>query len=179
MWHVTPLIVADLKSAFLHQYAKQLPSDEDAARRKLFNGDYSMAKSGSYMSYELAFKGVKRDLPKMHTSDAIYWFLHGLSPLLKSTCAVQPVSNKDWDDLDALMLFAEGEAIRLEMNKPATAPHAHVNAALGVKNKHISKLRKQLKKSKSPTAAAALACQAFGVKSTAAAALNALASAAE
>ena len=132
-----------------------------------------MAKWGSYMSYELAFKGVKSDLPKMHTSDAICSFLHGLSTLLKSTCAVQPVSNKDWDDIDALMLFAKGEAIRLEMNKPATAPHADVNAALAVKNKHISKLRKQLKKTKSPTAAAALARLAFGVKSTAAAALNA------
>ena len=34
----TPLIVADLKATFLHQYAKQLHYDEDATRRKLFNG---------------------------------------------------------------------------------------------------------------------------------------------
>ena len=83
------------------------------------------------------------------------------------------MSNKDWDDLDALMLLAKGEAIRLEMNKPTTVPHAHVNAVLAVKNKQISKFRKQLKKNKSTTTAAALARQAFGVKSTAAAALNA------
>ena len=101
-----PLTTEYLKTTFLHQYAKTLLSDEDEARRMLFRGDFSMQRSGNYQAYELAFRGVKRDLPNMHTADAIFWFLNGLSPILKNACAVQPISNKDWTDLDALMVFS-------------------------------------------------------------------------
>ena len=81
----------------------------------------------------------------MHQNDLVYWFLFGLSPALRIICAVQPLTNIDWVDLSALMLYAKGEAIHME----AKSTTVHV-AAVTTDNVNCVYQRSVLKPLKSP-----------------------------
>jgi hypothetical protein len=75
---------------FLLQYGDALRPEEVKAREKLHSGDYRMHKGESYGLYVQNFRQLMREAGDMATLDQISWFIEGLTPALKSACAVQP-----------------------------------------------------------------------------------------
>ena len=141
-----PLTADKLRTDFMHQYAKTLHSDEVEARKTLFNGDITLGKCGSFQAYELSFAAIRRDLPNMHQTDLVYWFLFGLSPALRTTCAVQPITNLDWTDLSSLMIYAKGEAIRMEAKSTSVHVATAVTALREKRRTKFKKLHTKLRK---------------------------------
>ncbi len=98
-----------LTRSFVERFANQVRSAPSEARDKLFNRQLRMpAQGGKLVDYMGEFRGAMLHCPDMAESDRLRWFHSGLTPALRTACAVD-YSGQDFTSLSQLMQHALGE----------------------------------------------------------------------
>jgi len=144
-----------LLTALQARFAPQILSREMEARDKLDQGKHTMRHGETLSSYQSRFESILADLPLMHDSEKVYWFLRDLSATLVGQCATDFQGNP-FSEYSALVQHARGEELRMVAAKRVRAT-AQLHSVVGQEDdSSLEHPRKRKKSRPTPPSVAAI-----------------------
>lgn len=104
---------AAFRAAFLKRFCPQVLHKPHHARELLMSGKVIQRHNQSVQTYHQYFLRIVDQATGMGELDQIAWFLHGLTPALRSMCAVDTMG-APWTSLSALFDFVVGAEMRIK-----------------------------------------------------------------